>query len=66
MMNWDAVTIEEISPPFVDLDREARRLFANGTDEIEVRDRNHYRSFGAMPPSLQQWWRHRVERKVKR
>lgn len=40
----------------------ARNLFEIDT-EI-TRDREQYKTFDAMPPALQNWWRDRAERKV--
>jgi hypothetical protein len=72
MLNWNAITIEEIKPAVlvkdlletqrINVDKRARQLFATDADEIARRDRRHYRSFDTMPPGLQQWWRDRAAR----
>jgi hypothetical protein len=40
----------------------ARKLFE--TDTEVSRDRTQFKTFDAMPPNLQQWWKDRAERKV--
>lgn len=47
-----------------EIEAEARRLFNLESTTIAERDRGDYRSFEQMPLGLQQWWKHRAERRL--